>query len=328
MGEKVVNDFAPYDGEFVPMDVAQLGKRAVRRHLNNAVNMETLDYWKHLFYTAATSRFTWDNLPAGVDARYLETHLFRTGCMAVSRITGLTRWFCGTVTQEGRLDVSNNPNRIRLLTDNGYDEVRHCGVWVDGGHVRKPDAWLVWDNEQRMPLQPMIDIECRRLSTIDSVIMQHVQAQRVPYIINVPEEGKKAGEDLLDKIMNGEPAIYVTPTQSEVVGVSVAQTFGTNSYIIDKLLNDQLKIVSRVYTLLGIDNNAGAEKKERVQTAETLANNEQFMIQRRAALAPRLAFADAMREQTGYDVRVSFAVHHVNEETRDDTIEQGREFEG
>lgn len=322
-----VNPFAVTGDDFIPMDVAQLGKRAIRRYQNQYVQLDSLNYWRHIFYTAASSRFTWSGLPKGVDSRYLETHLFRTGVMGVTRMDGVNRWLCATPTQEGQLDVQNNPNRVRLLADNGYSCDRHCNMWIDEGVMKNPDAWLVWDNEQRLPLQPMIDIECRRLATLDNIIMQHANAQRVPYVVVVPEEAKGAAEELYNRVANGEPAIYVTPAMADVVGLNVAQTFGTNSYIIDKLLNDQLKIVSRVYTLLGIDNNAAAEKKERVQTSETLSNNEQFMIQRKAALAPRAAFAEAFNDATGYNVSVTFAVHHIGEDVRDDTIEGGEEFD-
>ena len=98
--------------------------------------------------------------------------------------------------------------------------------------------------------------------------------------------------------------------QSVVQG-SVMQT-GID-YVGDKLLNDELKIVAQTYTALGIDNNASAEKKERVQTAETLANNEQFLIQRESRLRARQDMAEQINKVFGSECTVRWAVPHVSE---------------
>lgn len=325
--EPIILDACDSD-EFVPPEVACFGKRYVKKWLNSVVNAETLRYWRQLFYTAAISRFVWSGLPDGVDARYLETLLFSGGNVVMTKLEGLDRFVIGRPSQQGLLDTNNNPNSVRIICSNGLNLDRHLNYWPsENGVVMPPDAVQCWDNNQRMPLASVVDVDCRRLATMDSVFMQHVNALRVPYVINVPEEGKKNAKMFFDRIMSGSPALFETDTARSIVGVSVQQTMPASGYAGDKLLNDELKIVSRVYTLLGIDSNAAAEKRERVQTAETLANNEQFLVQRNAAQATRKLFCEQANELFGLDVECVWAVRHVGE-TADagQTIEDGADY--
>ena len=84
--------------------------------------------------------------------------------------------------------------------------------------------------------------------------------------------------------------------------------------------------MSAVYTMLGIDNNAAAEKKERVQTAETLANNEQFMIQRNSFLKPRKEFCEKINKMYGWNCDVKWSVPHMPQTDDSWPIAQGSQF--
>ena len=93
---------------------------------------------------------------------------------------------------------------------------------------------------------------------------------------------------MYNSIDSGKPAIYMNPSGMRNMSVQVLQTMNKAAYAGSDILNDELKIVSAVYTMLGIDNNAAAEKKETSADRETLANNEQFMIQRNSIFASRV----------------------------------------
>lgn len=308
------------EGVFVPPEVAMFGNRYVRRWQASATTYRTYASWWQLFYTAAVNRFTWEGLPDEIDPRYLECGLFTCGTMALTksiRTEGLLDYFVASYATEGRLDIYNNPNRIRLTSANGRQWVRHANMWVSRrgnqhGSVsclRQPNACVCWDSTTRLPLFNSIDLLCRRLAEFDVTIDQHVRANRVPYVIAVPEEGRANAETMYNSIDRGDPAIYVTPNAAGIVQVQVLAT-GVN-YQADKMLNDELKLVSLGYTMLGIDNNAAAEKKERVQTAETVANNEQFLIQRRSAQAARDRFSEQCERVFGICPEAVWSVPHT-----------------
>ena len=219
----------------------------------------------------------------------------------------------------GNLDLYRNPNTIDVYTPNGQRQRRHCNWWfkhVGNQYATKTvvmpaDAVICWDNLTRFPILQLIDRQAQRLADMDTTVDQHVRAMRVPYVISVDEYGKKQAQDMYNRIDSGQPAIYMNPSGMQNMSVQVLQTMNKAAYAGSDILNDELKIVSAVYTMLGIDNNAAAEKKERVQTAETLANNEQFMIQRNSFLRPRQEFCRRINDMYGWDCSVKWSVPHM-----------------
>lgn len=312
---------------FIPPEVAMFGNRFTIKWQNSVKNLRTYGMWWHLFFIAATTRFRWEGLPTEIDTRYLEMVLFMTGSIAITKrvpeADSLPLFVAAPFSQQGAPDIYNNPNKILMTAPNGLQWTRHLNVWTQnkGNQYRRsttimqPDAFAIYDNLQRMPLFNAIDLICTRLAEIDLTIDQNVRSQRVPYIITVPDEGKKNAEVMFNKIDSGEPAIYVNPLTSSVIGLQVFNS-GTQ-YNIDKMLNDQLKLVAQAYTLLGVDNNAAAEKKERVQTAETLANNEQFMLQRQSAQLARDQACERASKVFGMQVHAEWSVPHTAEVAQD-----------
>ncbi len=317
---------------FIPPEIAMYGNKYALQWQQSCKNLRTYSMWWRLFFTAATTSFKWEGLPAEIDTRYLEILLFMSGCAAITKrvpdADSLPLFVTSQFSAQGKRDIYNNPNTIRMTAPNGLQWVRHLNVWykktgnqyASKQSIMQPDAVAVWDNLQRMPLYNEIDLACTRLAEIDLTIDQNIRSQRVPFVITVPEEGKKNAEQMFNKIDAGEPAIYMSPLSSSVIGLQVFQS-GIN-YVVDKMLNDQLKIVSQVYTLLGIDNNAAAEKKERVQTAETLANNEQFMMQRQARQRARDLACERLNEVFGIQAHAFWSVPHVS------GVDQTGEIEG
>lgn len=310
---------------FIPPSVACFGKRYTKRWQAAVKQRSTYDYWRQLFFTAAMSRFEWEGLPPEIDARYLELMLLGYGSFAMTKRGdgAFMPYWAGRMTPQGQLDIYRNPNHIRIIAPNGYQQVRHANHWVsrkgsNGASKRAqlmpPDAVVCWDNLTRFPILQMIDRQAQRLADMDNVIDQHVKALRAPYIIAVDEEGRRNAEAMYNSIDSGQPAIYTAPNAMLNVPVQVLQTMSKSAYAGSDVLNDELKIVSAVYTMLGIDNNAAAEKRERVQTAETLANNEQFMIQRYSFQKTRDMFVEKCGEVFGLsDIRCQWAVHHLSE---------------
>lgn len=306
---------------FIPPDVACFGKRYVKKYTQSVKNLRTYSYWRQLFWTACISRFKWEGLPDEIDTRFMEVLLAGWGCIGVTKRADspISPYWVARINQQNVRDVYDNPNSIRLIAPNGYQQTRHANYWVkrwknqygSGNKLCPPDAVICWDNLTRLPILPLLDLQAQRLATIDQIIDQHINAQRSPWILTVDEAGKKNADALFNQILSGQPAVYAYNGVTERIGAEVIQT--NANYFASDMLNDRLKIVADVYTMLGIDNNASAEKRERVQTAETLANNEQFMIQRNAFLRCRREFADKCNKLFGWDVSVKWAVSHPYE---------------
>ena len=311
MGKRVQDS-----GFLTPENVKMFGRRAVREWHASVMNNRTYRNWYNLFFNAMLSRFEWSGLPSGIDARYLEVIITQWGCCGFTKMTSrLEKYWVGTIANQKQLDAYTNPQEIRIMGAQGFQQVRHCTLWKDEtGQVQAPNAVVCWDNMMRLPIYDYIDTMCNRISELDTTIDQHTRAQRVPYVVYVDEEGRKNASELFRKVANGDPAIYVNNSNlSGTPSLGVLPTANTTNYNGTALIADQGKLVSQVYTRLGIDNDAQSDKRERVQTAETLSNNEQIMIQRRSYLKPRQMFCDEVNDMFGLNLSVKWGIPHVEE---------------
>lgn len=326
--------------DFVPETLSMYGKRYKRHWQRSIKNLRTYSFWWSFFHTCALTRFEWHDLPRGIDARYLEIMLIGYGSFAATRRANgsVLPFWCGRMTPIGNRDLYNNPNTLNIISPNGVVNRRHANWWISSkgsnqhnkrARLMKPDCAICWDNLTRRPLLPYIDLWATRLAEMDATIDQHSMALRVPYVIAVSEGGEKSAERLFNSIAAGEGHIYYYRSGPNAMPIDVLQTMQSGNYAGDKILNDQQKIVAQALTYLGIDNNAAAEKKERVQTAETLANNEQFLMMRDSYLRPRQEFCERAYDVMGREwehASVEWAIPHMSETAEAEPANGGGEL--
>ena len=99
--------------------------------LNNLTYMQYLNRLTEL----AISMFEWKNLPPSVDARYLELHLFETGCMVYFDDDVLGNLCLDCITN-GRLDVYGNPILRRAYS--GYNNYQKL--------LKDSNSVIIWNN--------------------------------------------------------------------------------------------------------------------------------------------------------------------------------------
>lgn len=304
------------NGRYVPPEIAMFGKKYATKWLNNVNNMRTYQNWYNRFINAAISCFAWEGLPEGIDQRFLETALFFRGCIALFHRNDynypVDDFVVAPATPSGNLDIYLNPNRIICISPNGQSWNRHAGKIVrkygeDVKGVEEPDAVVCFESYDRTPMFPIIDSYCQQIATIDNVFMQHTNAQRFPYFIEVPEEGKKNAEVMFAKINRGEPAIYLNNGTFQNMGLQVLNN--QVPYIGDKLISDKRALIAECYTAMGIDNSP-TDKRTQVFSAEVLQNNEQVALQRISRLKARQDFAERANELFGLDISVRWSIEH------------------
>lgn len=292
----------------VPPEVACWGNAVSIAWQRSFVNGRTFNSWFQLFMTLATTSFDWEGLPPSIDARWLERALFFGGSAAVSKVAGVP--LAMRYSNEGPLDLYDNPNRIRMKPPRGQGVVRHANAWIDAkGKSHKADCAIGWDNLLRLPLYDSIVLACSRLAAIDVTIDQNIIANRAPFIFKVSETGKVNAVRMFDSINAGEPAIYESPTADVVVDGEVWQSGVT--FLGNDLLNAEERLKSQCMTLIGIDNNPSSEKREQIQSSEVTANNEQFLVMRASRQKARERFGREIGALLGIPApRPRFVVRH------------------
>lgn len=312
---------------YIPPEIMMLGKSYASRYQADLLNLRTYSVWLNRFIEAAISCFTWEGLPNSIPPDYFEKMIFFRGNMALTRrqnnvidVLGNTfpDYVAAPATPEGKLDIYGNPCKVRLVSQNGDYWTRYASEHVQLGHSRdvppvimQPDCAICWDSMSRIPLFNPIDVYARKIAEIDRTFDLHTMAQRHPFIIEVDEEGQRGARAMFSNIKDGEPAIYVNRNAMQNTTLNVLNM--QVPYVGDKLIQDKKAIIGEAYTLLGIDNQQN-DKRERVQTAEVLSNNEQIAVMRMSRLKARQQFCDRANEIFGTNISVKWSIGHEFEQ--------------
>ena len=103
-------------------------------------NFKTYDMYRRQFMTLAENVFEFENLPEFIDTSYLNKQLLRKGAIAFFKdeIMGLLAL---PFVNLGNLDVYGRPNKIQVMSQNGYTKTLNIGEFV-----------IMYDNNGRYPL--------------------------------------------------------------------------------------------------------------------------------------------------------------------------------
>ena len=275
-----------------PFEDDQMFGRNWVREMFTANHHADLMMYERVWYNAlvqiALSTIKWDGLPAGIDPRAVEYILLHFGCGAMfSEAGGLLFAQCSYADM---LNMYYNPNEVLLTAPSGQYWYRHAQPWgdVSTGLVMDADCVVCWDNMARVPLLVTLRRYAHRLAQYDYVMDMNIDAQLTPWVIAAnPEKGKQR-QKLRKKLEAKDQYWEVTQTGAEELPY-VLQTGAP--FVADKIEILKLQLVNEALTMLGVDNSM-VDKKERVQTAEVLSNNEMIMASRESRLKCRQEFCD------------------------------------
>lgn len=249
---------------------------------------------QQLFYEVwitelSCSRFTWQNLPDEVSPRFMELMLYYDG-LAVFFREGVfyDKYFCTQATALGRLNVYYDPKGFTAYGPGGFHK-----------RMSAKNCVPIWNNYTRTPTWLMTQIYARRLANIDRTFDVNLNMQKMPAFVRCEESQKLTVQNLIDQWQGNAPIIF--GDNLSLQGVELGYITPNIDYKGDQLLAAKTRVWAEMMSWLGI-NNAPQEKKERVQTAEVEANDEQIEASRLSALDCRREACKAINRKYGLDV--------------------------
>lgn len=175
-----------------------------------------------------------------------------------------------------------------------------------GVQVVNKDVVLGWIQANHKGIRDIVDKYIERMVEVDMVIHTNLQTHKLPFLINVKPEDVKKAQDVVDRILNDEPVIFMDTE------TSIVETSNTNTpYIIDKLYAYRTSIENELLTYLGIDNSTMNTAKERMLVDEVNANNEVINQNQQTMLANLEAFTQHIQEVFGITITVEPTVKPV-----------------
>ena len=266
--------------------------------INDNIERETIRLTKY-YQMLALNRYKWENLPNGIESRYIEQMLYDNGECAMFDHPDLGLCVLRSSSREN-LNIYGEPTK---LTVTGFNE--HRTVMMD-------ECVRILNNDLGLPTLQHITYYARRMAEIDDIIMQNLRQQRVPYMFATDENNALSMKTLYNRIYQGEPAIFIDKEmlKGEPENIMVIPTLAP--YLVDKLQIQKQEMERELLTFLGINNTL--EKKERLIVDETNSNNQFIKMASDIGFKQRQLACKQMNEMFGLNIRVT--------ETQDEMIKE------
>ena len=256
--------------------------------INDNIERETVRLTKY-YQMLALNRYKWENLPNGIESRYIEQMLFDNGECAMFDHPDLGLCVLRSSSREN-LNIYGEPTKLSLT---GFNE--HLTVMMD-------ECVRIMNNDLALSSLPDILYYSRRMAEIDDIIMQNLRQQRVPYLLATNENNHFSIKTLYDRMYQGEPAIFVDKEMLKGEPENIMVLPVQAPYLVDKLQIQKQEMERELLTFLGINNTL--EKKERLIVDETNANNQFIKMASDIGFKQRQLACEQMNEMFGLNVRV------------------------
>ncbi len=268
-------------------------KRGITSEFEDSALMNDRTYMQYFnrLTELSISMFEWKNLPDTVDPRYIELHLFETGCMVYFK-DDVIGDLCLDCIVNGRLDVYGNPVTRRAFS--GYNNYNKM-LSID-------DSVIIWNNY--LHTNSILDVKmfARRLYMLDRIIDVNASAQRTPVLVQGTEKQRLTLLNLYKEFEGNAPFIF----GDKNLDLNSLKVLNTNApYVADKLYDLKTHIWNEALTYLGISNISNV-KKERMITDEVNRNLGGTIASRYSRLESRQEAVEKINKMFGTDISVEY----------------------
>ena len=268
-------------------------KRGITSEFDDSMLMNNLTYMQYLnrLTELSISMFEWKNLPETVDARYLELHLFETGCMVYFNDEVIGD-LCLDCIANGRLDVYGNPILRRAYS--GYNNYQKL--------LKESNSVIIWNNY--LHTNSVLDVKmfARRLYVLDRIIDVNANAQKTPVLVQGTEKQRLTLLNLYKEFEGNAPFIF-GDKNLDLNALKVLQTEAP--YVADKIYQLKTQIWNEALTYLGISN-INIQKKERLITDEVTRNQGGTIASRYSRLESRRQAVEKINAMFGTNIEVDY----------------------
>ena len=253
------------------------------------------------------SIFEWVNLPDSMDSRYLEKTLFYYG--QASLLKDSKYGFINTrASDNGYLNIYELPTKLHCYSMQ-YSSDRNVYTGFKNDKLTEDNQCiLVMNNWNRIPTLATIELFAYRLYLAQRSCDVNVMAMRTPVLILGTEKQKLTLENLYNKYNGNQPFIF---GDKDIISNDMMKSIQTEApYVADKLTEYKKEIWNEFLTFIGV-NNIDVEKKERLISGESNANNESINLNLQSYLEPRKKACKQFNDLfglTGTDKEISVRV--------------------
>lgn len=260
------------------------------------------NYYKSL----AIQVFVWENLPNGIESRYIEEFLFEHTQVAFVNDKNLG-FICLPCSNYSGLNIYGEPTKLWVYSLNGKYEK---SIEID-------DCVRILDNPLVFNIKNYVNHYVTMMNDVQLCKRANLRKQVKPYFVVSTETNRLSVESIVDDYESGEDVVIIDKNLSDD-NFDGFKLLTTNvEYIVDKLRVEEKACEYDLLTFLGINNN-NLEKKERMLTDEVNSNNEYLMLNLAIRFNQRLRAVEKINEKYGLDVKVSINKDYLSNFIKED----------
>lgn len=256
-----------------------------------AKNLNDLTFTDYFYRLSLIARsvFQWENLPNGINEKWIEKFLFNEGSCLFFEDPN-KGFMVAKSTHSGKINCYDEPTRLTPY-----------GVGYQGKSLKNGVGCVLIDNNDfRIPTIGTIQLYAYRLAEISRTIDMNISAQKTPYIILCSDRQRLSIKNTVDKAMDNELIIY----GDKNMDIESIKALKTDAPIVFPELQIQKHAIwNECMTFLGV-NNANMDKRERLVDDEVQANNEQIIISADVMLKSREEACKRINELFDLDISV------------------------
>lgn len=271
-----------------------------RRSFKDAALVNAQTYFDYLqrFKKIALSLFEWQDLPAGMDAMFLERCLYYDG-KAAFLYDDMSGFMNLKASSRSGINMYNKPIALHCYSHQvSHDRDVYYGGKDKGKEGEK--CIFVQNDWECIPTADTLELFALRMYECERAADVNIKMQKHPALILCEESQRMTLKNLYDQVDGNEPVIFGIKNMMDYAKIQVYNTGAP--YVADKLYEYKLKIWNEFLTFIGVNNLT--EKKERMIDAETNTNNELVNLNLQSYLAPRKLACKQFNEKYGKNIDV------------------------
>lgn len=251
----------------------------------------------YLYYkNIALNVYKWENLPNGMESRFIEQALFGNGQAFFFDHPELGL-MCLPCSGTGNINLYGEPTSV-VVNGVGYSK-----QWSISKGVR------ILNNDSAIPTHAHVRHYAEKLAEIENIMNQNLRQQRFPYILLGNKRTEFSIKAMLRSVFQGDEAVMVDKDMF-IDGKPGLQVINTDTpYLLDKLQVQKENYEKELLTFLGI--NSTVEKKERLLVDETNANNAYIEMSLDLGLKQREEAARKINQMFGTNIKVVATIHET-----------------
>ena len=245
--------------------------------------------------------FRWSNLPEGILSQDIELSLIRGDCMLYQSPEA------GPMLAKAQIKGYNAVNRPVEMKPILFNSRNPFSGWAKPTLRDGVDCVYLHDlaDWRKGRIDYIRDARiCEQMAEIDIAIKQQIINQRAPIVFGLEgptSGGGVKGKAFVQSLLNGVNAYMFSG------GVETAvNTLKLDSpYNVESLLNIRKTYFNEGLELMGVNNEPGLQKRERMNNVEVTANDELLNVYLYDALATREMVCDKIKDVFGTDTSVT-----------------------